>query len=79
MRKLFFPFLWVFPVILHSQITKIKIDMERKISEIDPDIYGVFMESVHFSAGDWGYLHTYHCTGYVQPKKSNNFNKKKDL
>ena len=49
MRKLFFPFLWVFPVILHSQIAKIKIDMERKISEIDPDIYGVFLESVHFS------------------------------
>src|ERR1044071_9695179 len=32
-----------------AQTAKIKIDLERTIGEIDPNIYGVFMEPIHFS------------------------------
>jgi len=32
-----------------AQTAKIKIDVERTIGEIDPKIYGVFMEPIHFS------------------------------
>jgi alpha-L-arabinofuranosidase len=50
-------FLWlllVFPFSLLSQTAKIKIDVERTISEIDPKIYGVFMEPIGFSGRRMG-------------------------
>jgi alpha-N-arabinofuranosidase len=34
---------------LFAQTAKIKIDIERTIGEIDPKIYGVFMEPIQFS------------------------------
>jgi alpha-N-arabinofuranosidase len=32
-----------------SQTATIKIDVDRTIGEIDPKIYGVFMEPIHFN------------------------------
>lgn len=49
MKKIFFLFLLVSPFRLLSQNAKIKIDIERTIGEIDPKIYGVFMEPIHFN------------------------------
>ncbi len=37
-----------------AQKAKIKIDIERSISEIDPKIYGVFMEPINFSGKRMG-------------------------
>ena len=37
-----------FPLFLYSQTAKIKIDVDRIIGEIDPKIYGVFMEPIEF-------------------------------
>ena len=49
MRKLLFLFQFILPLSLLSQTAKIKIDIDRTISEIDPKIYGVFMEPIHFT------------------------------
>src|SRR3982751_1574059 len=49
MKKLFFLFQFALLLSLLSQTAKIKIDIDRTISEIDPKIYGVFMEPIHFS------------------------------
>ncbi|MGE5811764.1 MAG: alpha-N-arabinofuranosidase, partial [Ignavibacteria bacterium] len=54
MKKLFFILFLILPVILHSQTAKIKIDIDRIIGEIDPKIYGVFMEPIHFSGSRMG-------------------------
>ncbi|MBA7539388.1 Intracellular exo-alpha-(1-_5)-L-arabinofuranosidase [subsurface metagenome] len=40
------------PFSMFAQTAKIKIDIDRKIGEIDPKIYGVFMEPIQFS-GRW--------------------------
>ena len=37
------------PLSLFAQNAKIKIDISREIGDIDPKIYGVFMEPIHFS------------------------------
>ena len=42
-------FLLVLPFSLFAQTAKIKIDVDRSIGEIDPKIYGVFMEPIEFS------------------------------
>jgi alpha-N-arabinofuranosidase len=39
---------------LHSHAATIKIDIDRKIGEIDPKIYGVFMEPIHFDPKKFG-------------------------
>ena len=39
---------------LFAQTAKIKIDVDRKIGEIDPKIYGVFMEPINFSGRRMG-------------------------
>ncbi|MEG8988590.1 alpha-L-arabinofuranosidase C-terminal domain-containing protein [Ignavibacteria bacterium 4148-Me] len=39
---------------LFAQTAKIKIDIDRKIGEIDPKIYGVFMEPINFSGRRMG-------------------------
>ena len=54
MKKLFFTVLFALPFFLSAQTAKIKIDIDRKIAEIDPKIYGVFMEPIHFSGRRMG-------------------------
>jgi alpha-L-arabinofuranosidase len=49
MKKLFFTLLIALPLILSAQTAKIKIDIDRIIGVIDPKIYGVFMEPIHFN------------------------------
>jgi len=50
MKILFTTFLFTVCFSVSAQTAKIKIDVERTIGEIDPKIYGVFMEPIHF---DW--------------------------
>lgn len=49
MKKIFICVLMALPGIIHAQNAKIKIDVERTIGEIDPKIYGVFMEPIQIS------------------------------
>lgn len=49
MRKILTCLLYVLPGVIQGQTAKIKIDIERTIGEIDPKIYGVFMEPIHFN------------------------------
>ena len=49
MKKMFLTSLLSLPLLLFSQTAKIKIDIERTIGEIDPKIYGVFMEPIQIS------------------------------
>ena len=54
MKKLFFTLLLALPFSLFAQTAKIKIDVDRTIGEIDPKIYGVFMEPIEFSGRRMG-------------------------
>jgi alpha-L-arabinofuranosidase len=54
MKKILFTLLAATPFLLVAQTAKIKIDIERKIAEIDPKIYGVFMEPIHFNGARMG-------------------------
>ena len=54
MKKLFFALLFVLPFTVFAQTAKIKIDVDRTIGEIDPNIYGVFMEPIHFNGRRMG-------------------------
>ena len=54
MKKVFFTVLLVLPSLLHAQNATIKIDIERRIGDIDPRIYGVFMEPIQFSGKRFG-------------------------
>ena len=49
MKKIIFTLLLALPLVLSAQTAKITFDVERTIAEIDPNIYGVFMEPIHFS------------------------------
>lgn len=49
MKKLLFVFLLALSLPVFAQTAKIKIDVDRTIGEIDPKIYGVFMEPIHFN------------------------------
>ena len=49
MKKIIFVFLFVLDFTLFAQPAKIEIDVHRTIGEIDPNIYGVFMEPIHFN------------------------------
>ena len=49
-----------FPFSLIAQTAKIKIDIDRTIAEIDPKIYGVFMEPIHFTGRRLGLPDTVH-------------------
>jgi alpha-N-arabinofuranosidase len=49
MKNIFLCVLIAFQGIVHAQNAKIKIDVERTIGEIDPKIYGVFMEPIQIS------------------------------
>ena len=54
MKKLFFAILIIFPFSLFAQTAQIKIDVDRTIGRINPNIYGVFMEPIHFSGRRMG-------------------------
>ena len=54
MKKLFISLLVALPTYLFAQTAIIKIDVERTIGEIDPKIYGVFMEPINFSGRRMG-------------------------
>jgi len=54
MKKLLISLLIFLTVALQGQTAKIKIDIERTIAEIDPKIYGVFMEPIHLSGKRMG-------------------------
>jgi len=54
MKKMLAGLLCLFPCIIQAQTAKIKIDIERSIGEIDPKIYGVFMEPIHFNGRRMG-------------------------
>jgi len=49
MKTVSFILLLVLPFSTFAQTAKIKIDVDRTIGEVDPNIYGVFMEPIHFS------------------------------
>ena len=49
MKKILVAALIALPWIANAQNAKIKIDIERTIGEIDPKIYGVFMEPIQIS------------------------------
>ncbi|WP_153799772.1 alpha-L-arabinofuranosidase C-terminal domain-containing protein [Foetidibacter luteolus] len=49
MKKIFFYLLLAAPVCLAAQNATIKIDVSRTLAEIDPRIYGVFMEPIHLN------------------------------
>jgi alpha-N-arabinofuranosidase len=54
MKKLFVPLLSLLPLQLFAQRATIKVDVHRTIAEIGPNIYGVFMEPIHFNGGRMG-------------------------
>jgi len=49
MKKILVAALIALPWVVNAQNAKIKIDIERTIGEIDPKIYGVFMEPIQIS------------------------------
>ena len=54
MKRLLFPLFLLFPIALLAQTAKIKIDIDRTIAQIDPKIYGVFMEPIQFTGKEQG-------------------------
>lgn len=54
MKKFLFISLIGFPFSSFAQTATIKIDVDRTIGEIDPKIYGVFMEPIHFTGRRMG-------------------------
>jgi hypothetical protein len=54
MKKYFLCFLLALSLPVFAQTAKIKIDIDRTIGEIDPKIYGVFMEPIHFNGRRMG-------------------------
>ena len=54
MKKFLINLLLVFPLCLFAQTAKIKFDIDRKIGDIDPKIYGVFMEPINFNGKRMG-------------------------
>ena len=54
MKKRLVTLLLAVPFFLYGRTTTIKIDVDRSIGEIDPKIYGVFMEPINFSGRRFG-------------------------
>ena len=54
MKKYYLCLLLALPFILSAQTAKIKINVDRTVGEIDPKIYGVFMEPIHFNGRRMG-------------------------
>ena len=58
MKNIIFSLLLCLPGLLPAQKASIQIDTRRTISEIDPGIYGVFMEPIHFNGRRLGLTDT---------------------
>jgi len=54
MKKLLIALLFALPFGLFAQTAKIRIDVDRIVGKIDPNIYGVFMEPIHFNGRRMG-------------------------
>ncbi|MFO7447376.1 MAG: alpha-L-arabinofuranosidase C-terminal domain-containing protein [Ignavibacteriaceae bacterium] len=54
MKKILTTLIFLLFISLSAQTAKIKIDIDRTIGEIDPKIYGVFMEPIEFSGRRMG-------------------------
>ena len=54
MKTLLTVLLLALHIYVFSQTATIKIDVDRTIGEIDPKIYGVFMEPIHFNGARMG-------------------------
>ena len=54
MKKIIITLLITLHYMVFAQDAKIKIDIDRTIGEIDPKIYGVFMEPINFSGRRMG-------------------------
>jgi alpha-L-arabinofuranosidase len=54
MKKRLLILLLAFACSTFAQTAKIKIDVDRPVGEIDPKIYGVFMEPIHFNGARMG-------------------------
>lgn len=54
MKNLFFVLLLSLSSPVFAQTATIRIDIDRTIGEIDPKIYGVFMEPIHFTGRRFG-------------------------
>lgn len=54
MKKFIITLLLAVSFSVSAQTAKIKIDVTRTVGEIDPKIYGVFMEPIHFSGRRMG-------------------------
>jgi alpha-L-arabinofuranosidase len=54
MKNLFFAFLTIVPTCLFAQTATITINVKRTIAEIDPNIYGIFMEPIHLKGSRIG-------------------------
>src|SRR5881275_2970427 len=54
MKTICFVLLSFFSLSLFAQKATIKVDVNRTIAEIDPNIYGVFMEPIHFNGRRMG-------------------------
>ena len=54
MKRIFILLLLVLPLSLLAQHATIKIDIDRPTAQIDPMIYGVFMEPIHFNGSRMG-------------------------
>ncbi len=48
-KKIFFSLIFAAPIATGAQTATIKIDVSRVIADIDPHIYGVFMEPIHLN------------------------------
>jgi len=54
MKKRYLTAIVALPLFLSAQTAQIKIDIDRTIGEIDPKIYGVFMEPIHLNGARVG-------------------------
>ncbi len=54
MKKIFVALLFMFSITTFAQTAEIKVDFTRTVGEIDPNIYGVFMEPIHFNGRRMG-------------------------
>ena len=54
MKKILFTLFLAVSFSVFAQTAKIKIDVHRIVGEIDPKIYGVFMEPIHFNGKRMG-------------------------
>ncbi|WP_199898530.1 hypothetical protein [Prolixibacter bellariivorans] len=55
MKKVFTLLGLALPLFLSAQTAKIRIDVDRTIGKIDPNIYGVFMELSTLTEQGWDY------------------------